>query len=238
MGKFDQRAPVVRVLKVHWDKGSILQWQKGVGPVGRSRLGSWGRAKREAGKTGLSSPCPEGQEQDDNGKNQGQEPSGKVIKWSGGMRLETRSSIILFWKETGRGKTKVKVSGMERKPWILRSQTLSWFCSTCCTNEYWRGDHRGSQHTVSSIQCRGGPEASSGGFGFYLFWSSPMGFPDGSVVKNPSAKSGDEGRIPAPGRSPGGGNGNPPQYSCLGNPMNRAAWWVIVHGVTKKADTT
>ena len=119
--KFEQRAPLVRVLKVHWDKGSILQWQKGAGPIGRSRLGSWGRAKREAGKIRLSSPCPE---QDDNGKNQGQEPSGKVIRWSGGIRLETWSSIILFWKETGRGKTKVKVAGMETKPWILRSQTV------------------------------------------------------------------------------------------------------------------
>ena len=39
--------------------------------------------------------------------------------------------------------------------------------------------------------------------------------------------------IPVSGRSPGGGNGNPLQYSCLGNPMDRGAWWATVQGVTK-----
>ena len=51
-----------------------------------------------------------------------------------------------------------------------------------------------------------------------------MGFPDGSVVKNPSANEGDAGSIPGSGRSPGGGHGNPLQYSCLKNPMDRGAW--------------
>ena len=44
--------------------------------------------------------------------------------------------------------------------------------------------------------------------------------------------------IPESGRSPGGGNGNAVQYSCLGNPMDKGAWWAKVHGVTKKLDTT
>ena len=48
-----------------------------------------------------------------------------------------------------------------------------------------------------------------------------MGFPGGSVVKNPPANSGDTGSIPRLGRSPVEGNGNPLQYSCLGNPMGR-----------------
>ena len=39
-------------------------------------------------------------------------------------------------------------------------------------------------------------------------------------------------------RSPGGGHGNPLQYSCLQNPMDRGAWWAIVHGVTKESDMT
>ena len=59
---------------------------------------------------------------------------------------------------------------------------------------------------------------------------------DGSVVKNLPAStgaSGDAGSIPGSGRSPGGGHGNPLQYSCLGNPMDRGAWWATVHGVTK-----
>ena len=56
------------------------------------------------------------------------------------------------------------------------------------------------------------------------------------MVKNPPAfagDTGDVGLIPGSGKSPGGGNGNPLQYSCLGNPMNRGAWWATVHGVRK-----
>ena len=49
--------------------------------------------------------------------------------------------------------------------------------------------------------------------------------------------TGDAGSIPGLGRSPGGGNGNQLQYSCLGNPMDRGAWWAIDHGVTE-SDTT
>ena len=54
------------------------------------------------------------------------------------------------------------------------------------------------------------------------------------MVKNPSANAGDAGdtgSIPEQGRSPGGGNGNPLQYSCLRNPKDRGAWLAIVHGV-------
>ena len=60
-----------------------------------------------------------------------------------------------------------------------------------------------------------------------------MGFLDGEVVKNPPANAGDAGLIPGSGRSPGGENGNPLQYSCLGNPMDRGAWRATVHRVTK-----
>ena len=52
-------------------------------------------------------------------------------------------------------------------------------------------------------------------------------------VKNPPANAGDEGSIPGLGRSPGVGKDNPLQYSYLGNPMDRGAWWATVHGVTK-----
>ena len=52
------------------------------------------------------------------------------------------------------------------------------------------------------------------------------------MVKNPSANAGDMGSVPGLGRSPGGGNDNPLQYSCLGNPMDRAARWATVHGIT------
>ena len=51
--------------------------------------------------------------------------------------------------------------------------------------------------------------------------------------KIPPANSGDVGLLSGLGRSPGEGNGNPLQYSCLGNPMDRGAWWARVHGVAK-----
>ena len=60
-----------------------------------------------------------------------------------------------------------------------------------------------------------------------------MCFPGGSGVKNSLANVGDAGLIPRSGRSPEGGNGNPLQYSCLGNPMDREAWWATVHGVAE-----
>ena len=63
-------------------------------------------------------------------------------------------------------------------------------------------------------------------------WASQVAL----VVKNPPANAGDirdTGLIPVSGRSPGGGHGNPLQYSCLENPMNRGAWQAAVHGFTK-----
>ena len=58
-------------------------------------------------------------------------------------------------------------------------------------------------------------------------------FPGGSEFKESACNAGDLGSIPGSGRSPGEGNGNPLQYSCLENPMDRGAWWATVHGVTK-----
>ena len=59
------------------------------------------------------------------------------------------------------------------------------------------------------------------------------GFPGGAVVKNPPANVGDTGSIPGLERSPGEGNGNPLQYSCLGNSRDIGAWRATVHGVAK-----
>ena len=63
-----------------------------------------------------------------------------------------------------------------------------------------------------------------------------FGFPGGTVVKNVPANAGDTkdvGSIPRLGRSLGGGNGNPLQYSCLENSMARGIWWATVHGVAQ-----
>ena len=63
-----------------------------------------------------------------------------------------------------------------------------------------------------------------------------MGLPRLSVIKESTYNAGDTGdvgSIPELGKFPGGGNGNPLQYSCLGNLMDRGAWWATVHGVSK-----
>ena len=60
-----------------------------------------------------------------------------------------------------------------------------------------------------------------------------MGFPGGSDDKAPACNAGDPGLIPGLGRSPGEGNGNPLQYSCLENSMDGGAWLATVHGVAK-----
>ena len=57
-------------------------------------------------------------------------------------------------------------------------------------------------------------------------------FPGGSDGKESACNAGDKGSIPGLGRSPGEGHGNPLQYSCLENPMDRGAWQATVHGVT------
>ena len=74
----------------------------------------------------------------------------------------------------------------------------------------------------------------------YLSYSNvyrfPWGFPVVLLIKNPFANTGDTrdtGLIPGSGRSPGGGHGNPLQYSCLEDSMDRGAWWATVHGVEK-----
>ena len=70
----------------------------------------------------------------------------------------------------------------------------------------------------------------------YYYSTNIIGFPGGSVVKNPPANAGDSedgGSIPGLGRSPGEGNGKLLQYYCLGNPMDKGSWRATVHGVTK-----
>ena len=65
-----------------------------------------------------------------------------------------------------------------------------------------------------------------------------MGFQSGSEVKNLPANAGDVGSIHGLGISPGGGNGNPLQYSCLENPMDRRALQATIHVIAKESDMT
>ena len=71
------------------------------------------------------------------------------------------------------------------------------------------------------------------GFARQTILQYKMGFPDGSDSEEFACNAGDPGVIPGSGRSPGGGHGNPLQYSCLENPTDRGAWWATVHGVAK-----
>ena len=67
--------------------------------------------------------------------------------------------------------------------------------------------------------------------------STHKGFPGAAVIKNSPVNAGgtrDVASVPRSGRFPGEGNGNPRQYSCLGNTMDRGAWWATVHGVAKR----
>ena len=64
------------------------------------------------------------------------------------------------------------------------------------------------------------------------------GFSGGSDGKESASNAEDPSSIPVSGRCPGEGKGNPLQYSCLGNPMDRGAWWATVHGAAKEMDMT
>jgi len=69
--------------------------------------------------------------------------------------------------------------------------------------------------------------------GYHFFPYRVFGILGGSFVKELAYNTGDQCSIPVLGRSPGEGNDNPLQYSCLGNSMDREAWWAIVHGVQR-----
>ena len=70
-----------------------------------------------------------------------------------------------------------------------------------------------------------------------MYLLKEWGFPGGSAAKTPPDNAGDAGLIPGLGRSPGEGNGNPLQYSCLGNPVDSGARQATVRGVAKGLDT-
>ena len=77
-------------------------------------------------------------------------------------------------------------------------------------------------------------------FSFYI-GVEPVGFPGSSVVKNLPANAGDirdMGSIPVSGRSPGEGHGNPLQYSCLENSIDKGSWQATGHGLAKELDRT
>ena len=118
------------------------------------------------------------------------------------------------------------VPGLGRSPGVGNGNPFQY---SCLENSMVRGALWATVHEVAKSQTRLSP------FSYFLL-SYKGGFQGGSVVKNPPASAegtNNTGSIPGLGRSPGVGNGNPLQYSCLENCQNRGAWWATVHGVTK-----
>ena len=117
-------------------------------------------------------------------------------------------------------------------------------CSNSCSLSRWCHPTILSSATLFSSSLESLP--TSGSFATSRFFSSGDQSIEASVwwlkeslvVKNRPANAKDPGMTPGLGRSPGGGNSNPLQYSCLGNPTGRGAWGATVHGVTKELDTT
>ena len=91
-----------------------------------------------------------------------------------------------------------------------------------------------SQSVMEGHNCR----IKTFGFILLLIVTVRRNFPCDSVVKDLPAMARDAGLIPGSGTSPGGENGNPLQYSCLENPMDRGSWPASVHGVTKESYVT
>ena len=114
----------------------------------------------------------------------------------------------------------------------------------CITLEWWGGTekhYRGRTPLPPSLQKVTGSsgELIQSAMAHAVGWRVPcLLSPVAQTVKNLHANAGDVGWIPGSGRSPGGGNGNPLQYSCLGNPMDRGAWQVAVRKVTRDLGMT
>ena len=100
------------------------------------------------------------------------------------------------------------------------------------------GNRWGTVETVSDFNFLGSKITADGDFSHEIKRYLLLGryFPGGSDGKASAYNAGYPGSIPGLGRSPGEGNGNPPQYACLGNPMDKGAWWATVHGVAKESD--
>ena len=117
----------------------------------------------------------------------------------------------------------------------------SCYKDSCCTFKMWGpllGHEYHSSHTKGRKVLRQWGQDEGRGCYFLLFGYNILGFPGGSAGKEYVCNAGDLGLIPGLRRSPGEGNGNPLQYSCLENPMDRGTWRATVHGVTKESDTT
>ena len=106
---------------------------------------------------------------------------------------------------------------------IFQAKTLEWVAISFSRSSWPRGWTQVSHIVGRRVTIWATREV-------FILW----GFPGGTSVQNPPASAGVTGLIPGSGRSPGESHGNPLQYSCLENPMERGAWQVTVHSVSKR----
>ena len=120
-------------------------------------------------------------------------------------------------------------------PCWLRGVGVPWCCFLHSLHWYHEGGWPHHHQAVVKVLLWHHPSQEGGvclltsSWGWSLASLKPKGFPGGAEVKASAYNVGDLGLIPESGRSPGEGNGNPFQYSCLENPMDGGAWWATVH---------
>ena len=108
---------------------------------------------------------------------------------------------------------------------------FTWSCLNYSSELCWNYSHCSHSPLCTALLLR------SSWWSFFLLNGSLkyyLGFPGGLEVKASACNAGNLGSTPGSGRSPGEGNGNPLQYSCLENPTDGGAWWATVHGVAKR----
>ena len=159
-------------------------------------------------------------------------------KWLG-------SNKVVELKKKKKRKVEMVWSKSEREKQILCISTKMWNPGKWCRWTYWQSRNRDTDIERKCMNTKGGGREwdGLGDWDWQVYTTmyktdknwlySTGGFPGIQVGKESACSAGDLGSIPGSGRSPGEGNGNPLQYSCLENPMDRGAWRATDHGVAR-----
>ena len=137
--------------------------------------------------------------------------------WENNLKMISRSGHQSFDYEWAQG---VKNLPAMQETWVSWVRKIPWRRERLPILVFWPGEFHGLYSPWGHKE-----------------WDMTEQLSHTNLVKNLPANTGDPGLIPESGRSPREGNGNPLQYSCLGSLMDRGAWRVTVHGVTKESDT-
>ena len=135
------------------------------------------------------------------------------------------------WRQSKNKYPAVDVTGDRSKVWCYKEQYCIGTCNVRSMNQG-KLDVVKQEMARVNVDILGISELKWTGMGELVTFKS-LGFPIGSVSKESACKTGGPGSISELVRSPGEGNGNLFQYSCLGNPIDRGTWWATVHGVAK-----